>query len=171
MPVIDGNLSKYTLVLDEAGDDANFPIESRVGVMFGILFVSLFGMFSSINGCYSNWLYIFFVYLPSAVSFPGISKKVSFLRIPHLVFFIGKHFGTGGWYSGVGYVWTVLISVLVGVILSTAFCHLLPDAFESLRDPAVQQQYHNIGKWTGMIMCASLVSIAINIFPDKKIIA
>jgi hypothetical protein len=42
----------------------------------------------------------------------------------------------------------------VGVILSTAFCHLLPDAFESLHDPEVEERYHGIGKWTGLIMYA-----------------
>jgi hypothetical protein len=86
-----------------------------------------------------------------AVSFPGISKNNSFIRIPHLVFFIGKHFGTGMYriqYHGVG----LFKRFLTGVILSTAFCHLLPDAFGSLQDPAVQRRYHGIGKWTGMIM-------------------
>ncbi|KAJ7446911.1 hypothetical protein B0H11DRAFT_372898 [Mycena galericulata] len=37
---------------------------------------------------------IFFVSL-LAVSFPRVSQSSSFLRIPHVVFFIGKHFGTG----------------------------------------------------------------------------
>ncbi|KAF9466795.1 ZIP zinc transporter-domain-containing protein [Collybia nuda] len=97
--------------------DANSNLEPRIGVMFGILFISLF-----------------------AVSFPGISKQIAFLRIPHLAFFIGKHFGTG-------------------VILSTAFCHLLPDAFESLNNANVKAQYHGIGKWTGMIILGSLLSI------------
>ncbi|EKM51122.1 uncharacterized protein PHACADRAFT_55529, partial [Phanerochaete carnosa HHB-10118-sp] len=48
-----------------------------------------------------------------AVSFPSLSKRLKYLRIPSIVFFLGKHFGTG-------------------VILSTAFVHLLPDAFKSL---------------------------------------
>ncbi|KAG6915338.1 hypothetical protein DXG01_012086 [Tephrocybe rancida] len=91
--------------------------EPRVAVMFSILLISLF-----------------------AVSFPGVSKHIPFLRIPHLVFFIGKHFGTG-------------------VILSTAFCHLLPDAFESLQDPEVNRLYHGIGKWTGLIILSALLSI------------
>lgn len=30
-----------------------------------------------------------------AVSFPTLSKRISFLRIPRIIFFIGKHFGTG----------------------------------------------------------------------------
>lgn len=67
-----------------------------------------------------------------AVSFPGISRKVRFLRIPHVVFFIGKHFGTG-------------------VILATAFCHLLQDAYSSLQDPEVRKGT-DVARWTGLIM-------------------
>ena len=69
----------------------------------------------------------------SAASFPTLSKQIPILRIPPLVFFIGKHFGTG-------------------VILATAFTHLLDDAFRSLRNPLVKIRYGNIGKWTGLIM-------------------
>ena len=47
---------------------------------------------------------------------------------------------------------------IIGVILSTAFCHLLQDAFESLTKPDVQKRYNNIGRWTGLIMCAHCVS-------------
>lgn len=43
-----------------------------------------------------------------------------------------------------------------GVILSTAFCHLLEDAFKSLDKPPVKEHYGKIGKWTGLIMSASL---------------
>jgi zinc transporter 1/2/3 len=38
-----------------------------------------------------------------------------------------------------------------GVILSTAFVHLLQDAFDRLQDPQVKQ-YTNIGRWTGLIV-------------------
>lgn len=75
-----------------------------------------------------------------AVSFPGLSKRIPFLRIPHVVFFIGKHFGTG-------------------VILATAFIHLLDDAFRSLQSPEVKSRYHNIGKYTGLIILCSLLAI------------
>ncbi|KAH7886695.1 zinc iron permease [Phlebopus sp. FC_14] len=74
-----------------------------------------------------------------ASSFPSTSKHVSFLRIPRIVFFIGKHFGTG-------------------VILSTAFVHLLQDAFEALRDPLVLAKW-NVGAYTGLIALGSLLSI------------
>jgi hypothetical protein len=38
-----------------------------------------------------------------------------------------------------------------GVILSTAFVHLLQDAFDRLQDPQVKQ-YTSIGRWTGLIV-------------------
>ncbi|KAF8641634.1 hypothetical protein AX16_009860 [Volvariella volvacea WC 439] len=89
----------------------------REGVMFIILIISFF-----------------------AVSFPSLSKYVKFLRIPHIAFFIGKHFGTG-------------------VILSTAFCHLLQDAFELLQRPLVKEFHPGLGRWTGLIILGSLLSI------------
>ena len=46
---------------------------------------------------------------------------------------------------------------ILGVILSTAFCHLLQDAFESLTKPDVQKRYNNVGRWTGLIMCVHCV--------------
>ncbi|KAF8736451.1 hypothetical protein AX14_000320 [Amanita brunnescens Koide BX004] len=76
----------------------------------------------------------------SAVTFPALSRKVPFIRIPRVIFFIGKHFGTG-------------------VILSTAFCHLLEDAFKSLDKPPVKEHYGKIGKWTGLIILSSLLAI------------
>ncbi|KIK96962.1 hypothetical protein PAXRUDRAFT_825400 [Paxillus rubicundulus Ve08.2h10] len=74
-----------------------------------------------------------------AVSFPSLSKRVSFLSIPRVIFFIGKHFGTG-------------------VILSTAFVHLLQDAFEVLSDPVVVAHW-KVNQYTGLIVLCSLLSI------------
>ncbi|KAN0135229.1 Zinc/iron permease [Lactarius tabidus] len=74
-----------------------------------------------------------------AVSFPAVSKRIRYLHIPPIVFFVGKHFGTG-------------------VILSTAFVHLLQDAFERLQDPDVRR-YTGIGRWTGLIVLSSLLVI------------
>ncbi|KAI0338706.1 Zinc/iron permease [Trametopsis cervina] len=91
-------------MLQKVRDTEEFGL--KVGVSLGIFAVSFF-----------------------AVSFPSISKRVKSLRIPSLVFFLGKHFGTG-------------------VILSTGFVHLLPDAFNALRS-----------KWTGFIILSSLLSI------------
>ncbi|KAL0067006.1 hypothetical protein AAF712_005995 [Marasmius tenuissimus] len=75
-----------------------------------------------------------------AVSFPAISQKTSFLPIPKIVFFIGKHFGTG-------------------VILSTAFVHLLKDSFESLSDPLVKSRYPGVSDQIGLIILGSLLLI------------
>ncbi|KAJ8514835.1 hypothetical protein ONZ45_g7669 [Pleurotus djamor] len=91
-------------------------IKKRIGAMALIFVVSLF-----------------------AVTFPGMSRKIKILRIPHYVFFVGKHFGTG-------------------VILATAFCHLLQDAFTSLLDPEVQK-HTNVARWTGLIILCSLLAI------------
>ncbi|KAF8814553.1 Zinc/iron permease [Phlegmacium glaucopus] len=93
------------------------PVEPRIEVMLVIFFASLF-----------------------AASFPTASKQLPVLRIPAVVFFIGKHFGTG-------------------VILATAFIHLLDDAFRSLQNPLVKIRYGNVGKWTGLIILGSLLVI------------
>ncbi|EIN04493.1 Zinc/iron permease [Punctularia strigosozonata HHB-11173 SS5] len=98
------------------GSDRTADLRRRLGAMGIIFSISLF-----------------------AVSFPTLSKKVSFLRIPKVVFFIGKHFGTG-------------------VILSTAFVHMLQDAFEVLLDPETKK-VSDIGDWVGIIVLASLISI------------
>ncbi|KAJ3730647.1 ZIP zinc transporter-domain-containing protein [Lentinula raphanica] len=83
---------------------------------------------------------IIFVISLLAVSFPALSRKIRSLSIPKLVFFIGKHFGTG-------------------VILSTAFCHLLQDSFEALTSNIVKSRYPGVGEQTGFIILASLITI------------
>ncbi|KAJ6558153.1 Zinc/iron permease [Mycena capillaripes] len=90
---------------------------TKIAAIFGIFIVSLF-----------------------AVSFPSVSKRSSVLRIPHVAFFIGKHFGTG-------------------VILSTAFCHLLQDSFEHLQNPILKKEHPIVGKNTGLIILSSLLLI------------
>ncbi|KZT18786.1 Zinc/iron permease [Neolentinus lepideus HHB14362 ss-1] len=77
---------------------------------------------------------VIFVVSLSAASFPTLSRHIKFLRVPRIIFFIGKHFGTG-------------------VILSTAFVHLLQDAFAALHDSG------RIGDFTGIIVLGSLLSI------------
>ncbi|TDL20444.1 Zinc/iron permease [Rickenella mellea] len=86
----------------------------KISVLFMILCVSLF-----------------------ASSFPTLSKRIRYFRIPRVVFFIGKHFGTG-------------------VILSTAFVHLLQDSFESLLDPRLNTAVRH---WIGLVVLGSLLSI------------
>ncbi|KAI0065163.1 hypothetical protein BV25DRAFT_142603 [Artomyces pyxidatus] len=106
-PPYDAQNMKYAVAVP-SGTNASM----RLSIMVAIFFVSLF-----------------------AASFPTLSKRVRYLNIPRVVFFLGKHFGTG-------------------VILSTAFVHLLQDAFESLLDPKVQEET-SVGHWAGLIMCVS----------------
>ncbi|KAJ2913267.1 hypothetical protein MD484_g7147, partial [Candolleomyces efflorescens] len=74
-----------------------------------------------------------------AVSFPAVSDS-GVVRVPTALFFIGKHFGTG-------------------VILATAFIHLLPDSFHALLNESVSKEYGNVGRWTGLIILGSLLTI------------
>jgi hypothetical protein len=48
-------------------------------------------------------------------------------------------------------IWWPPIDLFKGVILSTAFVHLLQDAFDRLQDPQVKQ-YTDVGRWTGLIV-------------------
>ncbi|KAF2663308.1 Zinc/iron permease [Microthyrium microscopicum] len=54
--------------------------------------------------------------------FPVLAKKVKWLRIPPRAFFACKHFGTG-------------------VLIATAFVHLLPTAFRSLNNPCLPELF------------------------------
>ncbi|KAI5116903.1 hypothetical protein M0805_000798 [Coniferiporia weirii] len=72
-----------------------------------------------------------------ASTFPTLSRRISFLRIHHIVFFILKHFGTG-------------------VILATAFVHLLQDAFETLLSLPAD---YDVRHWVGLLVLASLLAI------------
>ncbi|KAI0711005.1 Zinc/iron permease [Earliella scabrosa] len=74
-----------------------------------------------------------------AVSFPTITATFRSIRVPSILFFVGKHFGTG-------------------VILSTAFVHLLQDAFKALLKPIVNERW-KVGDWAGMIVLGSLLCI------------
>ena len=67
-----------------------------------------------------------------AVSFPTITETYRSVRVPSVFFFVGKHFGTG-------------------VILATAFVHLLQDAFKALQDPTVNQRW-KVDQWAGLIV-------------------
>jgi len=73
--------------LSDMADDGQ-P-EPRFQIMLIILVISLLGELRPIVENISPTV------LFKAVSFPGLSESVPFLKIPHIVFFIGKHFGTG----------------------------------------------------------------------------
>ncbi|KAH7334008.1 ZIP zinc transporter-domain-containing protein [Rhizoctonia solani] len=72
--------------------------------------------------------------------FPTVAKRSSYLQTPRVVFFIGKHFGTG-------------------VILATAFIHLLKDAFENLSKAHVDERWGKYESWPGLIIMSALLFI------------
>lgn len=117
---------------DTDGSDGEATTTPRIQIMFLIFLVSLFGRSPSFVpdeipltiGCSCP---------RTAASFPTLSRRIPALRVPSILFFIGKHFGTG-------------------VILSTAFVHLLQDAFESLQSPVVRARWPRIGDSTGLIV-------------------
>ncbi|KAJ6437296.1 zinc-regulated transporter 2 [Purpureocillium lavendulum] len=70
--------------------------------------------------------------------FPVVAKKVKWLKIPPKIFFACKHFGTG-------------------VLIATAFVHLLPTAFASLNDPCLPDLFtDDYPALPGVIMMGSL---------------
>jgi len=70
--------------------------------------------------------------------FPTFAKRVRYLRIPPLAFFLGKHFGTG-------------------VIIATAFVHLLNKAYSALADPCLNVKIDS--HWPGVIVMISCLGI------------
>ena len=126
-----------------SSDDQATDIYARVAVMVLIFCVSLFGMYIS---------------LPTGIPFDagshsclvsrGFKTNSLFAHSIHCLFC-----WKALWHRLVPT--TALISVfltlLLGVILSTAFVHLLQDAFDRLQDPDVRR-YTGIGHWTGLIV-------------------
>ncbi|KAI1090444.1 Zinc/iron permease [Rostrohypoxylon terebratum] len=75
--------------------------------------------------------------------FPVAAKKISWLKVPEKVFFACKHFGTG-------------------VLIATAFVHLLPTAWFSLSDPCLPDLFtKDYPPLPGVIMMASLFCLFI----------
>ncbi|USP77363.1 hypothetical protein yc1106_04637 [Curvularia clavata] len=75
------------------------------------------------KGQYNTALHVFALLLilalsTAACSFPIIVKRFPSIPVPHQFLFISRHFGTG-------------------VLIATAFVHLLPTAFESLTHPCL----------------------------------
>ncbi|KAG8942349.1 hypothetical protein FRC04_003801 [Tulasnella sp. 424] len=79
---------------------------------------------------------VIFLVSVAAAGFPTAAQRIQAIRIPSLLFFIGKHFGTG-------------------VILSTAFIHLLSDAFTNL----TELRTFGYKNWPGAILLGSLLVI------------
>ncbi|KAI9828642.1 MAG: hypothetical protein M1832_001745 [Thelocarpon impressellum] len=75
-----------------------------------------------------------------ACSFPIVVRRFPKLRVPHHFLFISRHFGTG-------------------VLIATAFVHLLPTAFVSLTDPCLPA-FWNEG-YTAMAGLIAMTSVLI----------
>ena len=70
--------------------------------------------------------------------FPVVAKKVKWVKVPPKVFFACKHFGTG-------------------VLIATAFVHLLPTAFGNLMDPCLPDLFTVLyPPMPGVIMMGSM---------------
>ncbi|KAI5919664.1 zinc-regulated transporter 2 [Camillea tinctor] len=83
--------------------------------------------------------------------FPVAAKKISWLKVPTKVFFACKHFGTG-------------------VLIATAFVHLLPTAFFSLSDPCLPDLFtEQYPPMPGVIMMFSLFCLfVIEVWMNNK---
>ncbi|KAI0594896.1 zinc-regulated transporter 2 [Biscogniauxia sp. FL1348] len=96
---------------------------------------------------------LFLVLLASVfgAGFPVAAKKISWLKVPTKVFFACKHFGTG-------------------VLIATAFVHLLPTAFFSLSDPCLPDLFTDqYPPMPGVIMMASLFCLfVIEVWMNSK---
>lgn len=79
-----------------------------------------------------------------ACSFPVIAQRFPRLPIPRRVLFLSRHFGTG-------------------VLIATAFVHLLPTAFMSLTDPCLphfwSQSYRAMAGFVAMISVFAVVLV------------
>jgi len=80
----------------------------------------------------------------TACAFPLLAKRFPTLPIPHRFLFLSRHFGTG-------------------VLIATAFVHLLPTAFVSLTDPCLpnfwNKGYPAMAGLIAMVACLVVVGI------------
>lgn len=86
-----------------------------------------------------------------ACSFPLIVRRFPSLPIPNHALFLSRHFGTG-------------------VLIATAFVHLLPTAYVSLTDPCLPRFWNEVyPAMSGFIaMCAMMVVVGIEMFFATK---
>ncbi|MCJ1284986.1 hypothetical protein MMC26_004323 [Xylographa opegraphella] len=101
------------------------------------------------RGTYNTPLHVFALVLilvlsTLACSFPIIARRFPKLPIPHRFLFLSRHFGTG-------------------VLIATAFVHLLPTAFVSLTDPCLpafwNEAYPAMAGLIAMAACLTVVGI------------
>ncbi|KAK0130059.1 hypothetical protein ONS96_000596 [Cadophora gregata f. sp. sojae] len=86
-------------------------------------------------------LFLVLLFSIFGAGFPVVAKRVSWMKIPPKLFFFCKHFGTG-------------------VLIATAFVHLLPTAFQSLNNPCLPDLFVvQYPAMPGVIMMASLFAL------------
>ncbi|KAK8216994.1 Zinc/iron permease, partial [Phyllosticta paracitricarpa] len=107
---------------------------------------------SGIKGSYNTPLHVFALILilvlsVFACSFPIIVRRFPKLPVPHHFLFLSRHFGTG-------------------VLIATAFVHLLPTAYTSLTDPCLPPFWNkNYPPMAGLIAMVSVfVVVGIEMF-------
>ncbi|CAI6278507.1 unnamed protein product [Periconia digitata] len=108
------------------------------------------------RGSYNTPIHVFALLLilalsTGACSFPIIVKRFPAFPVPHTFLFISRHFGTG-------------------VLIATAFVHLLPTAFQSLTDPCLPHFWNKgYSAMPGLIaMVAVFVVVGIEMFFASK---
>ncbi|EAT88526.2 hypothetical protein SNOG_04766 [Parastagonospora nodorum SN15] len=103
------------------------------------------------KGHYNTSLHVFALFLILTLSTAVIVKRFPSIPIPHQFLFLSRHFGTG-------------------VLIATAFVHLLPTAFESLTDPCLPYFWnHGYSAMPGLIAMTSVfVVVAIEMFFASK---
>ncbi|WYZ37787.1 hypothetical protein EsH8_II_001293 [Colletotrichum jinshuiense] len=89
-------------------------------------------------GLHVAGLFLVLAFSIFGAGFPVVAKKVKWMKVPPKVFFACKHFGTG-------------------VLIATAFVHLLPTAFGSLTNPCLPDLFtKDYPPLPGAIMMASM---------------
>ncbi|KAJ4390491.1 hypothetical protein N0V85_007171 [Neurospora sp. IMI 360204] len=89
-------------------------------------------------GLHVAGLFLVLLFSILGAGFPVVAKKVSWVKVPTKVFFMCKHFGTG-------------------VLIATAFVHLLPTAFGNLMDPCLPDLFtKQYPAMPGVIMMGSM---------------
>ncbi|KAJ5449709.1 uncharacterized protein N7458_006158 [Penicillium daleae] len=103
-----------------SGQRGDYNTSLHVMALFLILGLSTFGTLLSSRSLFPLKLIglTLTINLTAACSFPVLARRFPGLPIPRRFLFISRHFGTG-------------------VLIATAFVHLLPTAFVSLTDPCL----------------------------------
>ncbi|EFQ30250.1 ZIP Zinc transporter [Colletotrichum graminicola M1.001] len=103
-------------------------------------------------GLHVAGLFLVLAFSIFGAGFPVVSKKVKWLNVPPKIFFACKHFGTG-------------------VLIATAFVHLLPTAFGNLMNPCLPDLFtHDYPPLPGAIMMGSMfILFCIEMWINAKI--